>query len=157
MRRIVWITALLAALTASATAATKVYQWSDSEGQVHYGQLPPVGHSAQMIDTQTPTGHPRPLPSAPAAKPATPMRSDDQAAATKPGESDQQAQAVTQDPQQMREQCQGARHNLQILQVGGSNRRFRDPSGNVVRYTEAQRQEKIAAAERYIEQHCPTQ
>ncbi|MDN5848430.1 MAG: DUF4124 domain-containing protein [Nitrococcus sp.] len=157
MQRIAWITVLLAALTATATAATRVYQWSDRQGQVHYGELPPVGHSAQTIDVQTPTGHPRPSPNQPAGRPDASVHSSGQEAASKPGESDQHAQTVAQDPQRLREQCQAARHNLQFLQAGGSNRRFRDSTGNVVRYTEEQRQAKIAAAEGYIEQHCPAQ
>ncbi|MDN5872226.1 MAG: DUF4124 domain-containing protein [Nitrococcus sp.] len=157
MRRIVWITALLAAFNASAAAPSKVYQWSDSQGQVHYGQVPPVGHSAQTIDVQTPRGHPRPVSSQPAATPETSMRPNGEDPATKPGESNQHAQAVAQDPRRLREQCQGARHNLQVLQIGGSNRRFRDSSGNIVRFTQAQREAKIAAAERYLEQHCPAQ
>lgn len=157
MRRIAWITALLTALTASATVAARIYKWSDAEGQIHYGELPPVGQSAQPIDIQTPPGHPRPTPSQPAAIPEASMNSSSQEAAAKQGGSDQRTQTVAQEPERLRQQCQVARQNLQFLEAGGSNRRFRDSSGNVVRYTQAQRQTKIAAIKRYLERHCPTQ
>jgi hypothetical protein len=157
MRGIAWIAALLAVLTTSAAVAAKIYKWSDAQGQTHYGGLPPIGRPAQALDIQTPPGQPRPAASGLAATAATPMSANGQAGAGDQSESDRHAQPTSQDTQPPHPSCEVARQNLHYLQGSPSNRRFRDPSGQVVRYTETQLQAKITATEHYLEQHCPAQ
>lgn len=157
MRGIAWTAALLAALTTSAAVAAGIYKWSDAQGQTHYGERPPIGRSAQILDIQTPPGHPQAVVNGPAATPATPLSPNGQAAAGNPGERDARARATSQDAQSPHPPCAIAQQNLRSLQGSPSNRRFRDPSGQVVRYSEAQLQAKIAATEHYLEQHCPAQ
>lgn len=154
MRRIAWIAALLAVLTTSAAVAARIYKWSDAQGQTHYGELPPIGRFAQALDIQTPLGHSRPV-GEPVATSAASTSSNSQASAINQGESDRRAQPISQTPQPP---CEIARQNLRYLQGSPGNRRFRDPSGQVVRYTEAQLQAKITATKHYLEQqHCPVQ
>ena len=152
MQRIVWIIALLAALTAPVIMAAKIYKWSDPEGHIHYGEFPPAGQPAETIEGRTPRGHPP--PAGPATLPEVSSRSNPEEAAGEPGAGEQRAPPTAQEPERVREHCQKARQNLQNLQIGGSNRRFRNPSGKIVRYTHAQRQAKITATRRYLEQHC---
>lgn len=153
MQRIVWIIALLAALTAPASMAAKIYKWSDPDGHVHYGEVPPAGQPAETIESRTPRGHPSAAGPA-ATLPDVSSRSNPEKTAGEPGADDQQSQPTARQPERVREHCQNARQNLQNLQIGGSNRRFRDSSGKIVRYTQAQRQAKITATKRYLEQHC---
>ncbi|EAR23203.1 DUF4124 domain-containing protein [Nitrococcus mobilis] len=152
MQRIVWITAVLAALTASAAIAAKIYKWRDSQGQTHYSELPPVGRGAQTLDIQTPPEHTPPAPRQPTPLPGTPLSSNGQKTTAQPSGSDPRVQPNVHNQQLA---CPTARQNLLYLQAGGSNRRFRDASGKVVRYTQAQREAKIAATKRYLEEYCP--
>lgn len=154
MQRIALIGVLLAALTVSATVGAKIYKWSDDRGQIHYGELPPMGQSAQIIDIQTLSGPTQAVPSSAASSPETAQRASGEGIATEPERRNRPAQAVAQRREQRRHNCQAARHNLKIFQAGGSSRRFRKPSGEVVRYTQAEQEAKIAAAKRYLEQHC---
>ena len=155
MQRIAWIAALLAALAASPTLPAKIYRWSDARGQIHYGELPPIGQPAQALDIQTPPAHPRPATGELAPVSGAPASATGQPAAGPRSESGQRAQPISQDPQPPRPSCEIARQNLRSLQAAPGNRRFREPSGHVVRYTEAQLQAKIAATEHYLAQHCP--
>ncbi|HET8701063.1 MAG TPA: DUF4124 domain-containing protein [Nitrococcus sp.] len=152
MQRIAWIAALLAMLTTAAAGAAKIYKWSDARGQIHYGELPPVGWPAQMIDIQTP---PEPSQSAP-GQAAAPASSTNQPIIGQ-GEHAQRAHSGIPDPQPSAPSCELARQNLQSLQAAPDNRRFREPSGQIVRYTEAQLQAKITATQHYLAQHCTAQ
>ncbi|MCO6440051.1 MAG: DUF4124 domain-containing protein [Nitrococcus mobilis] len=149
MQRIVWITAALAMLTASTAMAAKIYKWRDSQGHTHYGELPPVGRAAQPLDIQTPPEHT--APSQPTPRPGTPLSSNSQETAAQPSGSDRRVQPNADNRQPS---CPAARQNLLYLQAGGSNRRYRDASGKVIRYTQAQREAKIAATKRYLEEYC---
>lgn len=157
MRGIAWTAALLAVLTTSAAVAARIYKWSDIQGQTHYGELPPIGRPAQVLDIQTPPEHPQPVVNEPAITPATPMSFNGQTAADNPSEREARARPASQDGQSPRPPCAIAQQNLHSLQGSPSNRRFRDPSGQVIRYSEAQLQAKIAATEHYLEQHCSAQ
>ncbi len=152
MQRIVWIATVLAVLTVSTAMAEKIFKWRDSQGQIHYGELPSAGQSAQTLDIQTPPEHT--APRQPTTLPGTPLSSDDQKTAAQLNESDQHAQQNAGKRQPPHPSCSTARQNLVYLQAGGSNRRFRDTSGKVVRYTQAQREAKIAATKHYLEKYC---
>lgn len=151
MQRIVWITAVLAALTASTAMAAKIYKWRDSQGQTHYGEHPPVGRGAQTLDIQTPPEHTPPASRQPALPPGAPLSSNGQETTDQPSGNDPRVQPNAHNQQPA---CPAVRQNLLYLQAGGSNRRFRDASGKVVRYTQAQREAKIAATKRYLEEYC---
>ena len=153
MQRIAWIMALLAALAAPALMAGKIYKWSDPDGHVHYGELPPSGRPAQSIESQTPPEPPRARHPA-TAPPEVSSRSDAEKPPNAQEAGDRQSQPTAQDPERLAEQCRNARQNLKNLQIGGSNRRFRDSSGKIVRYTHAERQAKLDATRAYLEQHC---
>lgn len=155
MQRIAWIAALLAALAASPAMPAKIYRWSDARGQIHYGELPPIGQPAQALDIQAPPAHARPAAGEPAPVSEAPTSANGQPTAGPQGESSQRAQPISQDSQPPRPSCEIARQNLRNLQAAPGNRRFREPSGHVVRYTEAQLRAKIAATEHYLAQHCP--
>lgn len=157
MQRIAWVLAVLAALTVPAAIAAQIYKWSDAQGQVHYGELPPVGRPAQKLDVNTTSGHSQPPASTPAAKPAPTPSKPGNPANTGQGKTGTAAQSNSLDPQQLQQQCRNARQNLQVLKHGPSNRRFREPSGKVVRYTQEQLQAKIAENEQFLKRNCQNQ
>lgn len=153
MQRIAWIMALLAALAAPPLMAGKIYKWSDPEGHIHYGEVPPSGRAAQTIESQTPPEPPRARHPA-TAPPEVSSRSDTEKTPSTPDTGDRRSPSTAQDAEPLAEQCRNARQNLKNLQIGGSNRRFRDSSGKIVRYTHAERQAKIDATRAYLEQYC---
>ncbi len=53
----------------------------------------------------------------------------------------------------IKENCKIAKQNLAVLQ-NNSVKRFRDADGNVVRYSEEDRQKRIKDAQDYVDQFC---
>lgn len=157
MQRIAWVLAVLAALSVPAVLASQIYKWRDAQGQVHYSESPPAGVPAEKLNVETTSGHSQPPASTPAAKPAPPPAKPGNQADNGKGKTESAAQSSSPDPQQLQQQCRNARQNLQVLKNGPSNRRFREPSGKVVLYTQEQLQEKIAASEQFLERNCQNQ
>jgi len=108
------------ALLSIGGAAAQQYKWTDRDGKVQYGDVPPSGANA------TPLKGPRAAPAAPAADPAakdaakgplTPAEQEAeyrkrQAEAQKGREKEERA---AQDAQIKRDNCAGAREQLRVL------------------------------------------
>jgi len=85
MKRVLLFTALI---VWSALASAVVYKWSDADGKVHYGDRPPDGVKAEIVEglginTHFAAPAPAPAPARAAAKdkPVDPATADAQAAA----------------------------------------------------------------------------
>lgn len=137
---------LLALGIALPAAAAEVYRWTDAQGQVHFGATPPRGVSAERVDLRV----------------SRPASGGDRAAAGSAPSAGGSAGDGTPDepvsPQRdvafERQQCEAARNNLEVLRNGGTNRRFRDADGNVVRYTEEELAREIARLEEIASRYC---
>ena len=137
---------LLASLPAG---ADKVYMWTDEQGQVHYGSLPPPQAAPEEMDMRfigPADGAPAPAGQAPtpAEAAAAPTEATEAPAAPTPG-----ATAFA------REQCDLGRQRLQVLRNGGAGQRYRKADGSVFRFSEEEYAAELARAERVTQQYCP--
>jgi len=145
---------VLSLLAASGAFARTVYKWTDDNGQVNYTAEPPQNRPSQKLDLHTalPTG----------SQSSEGTGSAPQAPAD--GQSAQNSQQASSDDvpkgngtAYLSKQCARARQNLKALRAGGTNRRFRDADGNVVRFNEKQLQSKIDDNRQYLDTYCKQQ
>lgn len=155
---------LTALLLSSPAHAEDVYKWVNKDNEVQYTQMPPPhGIKAIRIQSKAPAVE----DSADEAIDAAPDEADvpadaGQAAADAPDEetTEEQAgdeQAETPDRSDVlarasQENCEKARRNLTNLNRG--NVRLRTSSGEVIRLTEEERQQKIVETNAQIELFC---
>jgi phage-related minor tail protein len=130
-----------------------VYRWVDEEGVTHYTQTPPINEEATLLD-----------------EPTEPARSSDEAwkelndrrlqqedvdedrelAAKKEAERRKAAEN-----KRIREQnCQAAKSNLTNLEGGRATRRVKTESGDYIRLTEEDHQQRLEQARKNIEEFC---
>jgi len=138
-----WALLLLTLALALPAGAAEIYRWTDEQGQTHYSATPPRGVDAELVNVRagrTPPGDSRAAGGA--------------AAAADPEATPQAPARPQRDVAFERRQCETARQNLEVMRSGGTNRRFRDPEGNIVRYTEEQLAREIARLESLAAQYC---
>lgn len=149
MRRMILPASLLLALSSFAMAAP-IYKWVDAEGVTHFGAQPPQGAKATTVNTQTaPPPDNFPLP------PSTPAPTIQQ----KPADPEQKAiddkvkQQVAKEEAERKQFCEETRNNLAQLK---NNPRVRvdEGKGELRRLGEEERQERIAKAEKAIQENC---
>lgn len=125
-----------------------IYKWVDKDGITQFSQFPPTGQAAQRIAPAPP----------PAEDPATAQERLEQKLEAfderrQAEEDSHQGQAQVKEQQAQRERnCAAARHNLEILQRGRT--RIRTETGETAYLSEEQRQERLEAARRAIQEHC---
>jgi hypothetical protein len=124
-------------------AQAKVYKWTDAQGKVHYSANPPTHMKAQEIKVAPPPPSAQTAPQAQVGEPKSEAESTQPTAAT-----DDKARAEA-----FRKNCEIARQNLTILE-DPANRRFSQDGKQSVYYTNEQRAEKIAQANKSIEAYC---
>jgi hypothetical protein len=138
---------LLASLPAG---ADKVYKWTDEQGQVHYGSLPPPQAAPEELDMRfidPAGGAPAPADDAPAPAEAAAAPAEATEAPAAPPTPAAAAFA--------REQCDLGRQRLQVLRDGGPGQRYRKADGSVYRFTGEEYAAELARAERVTQQYCP--
>lgn len=133
----------LLAVATTAMADEQVYKWTDDVGRVHYGAAPPPGLTAERIRIDT--GSPAPTRAAEEATAATGEVEQKKTAAAQPAPA--KAAATP-------EQCEIARGNLETLQQGGADRRFRKPDGTVIRFTPEELKARIDESRAFLDEHC---
>ncbi|MBI5041562.1 MAG: DUF4124 domain-containing protein [Gammaproteobacteria bacterium] len=142
-----WIIATWLALTGMAQAA--MYKWVDENGVTQYTQYPPPDRKTQVM---VPPPPPAEDPEEAQKKLETLLQSQDEqhkAAATAEGE-----QTKTDEQAKLRAQnCQAARTNLQNLTTGGRKRMI-GPDGVASYLADEDRQARIDAAQKQIEEYC---
>ena len=149
------ITALLVTLLflQSPALGGAIYKWKDASGEIHYTQTPPPGGiSAEIIQgTAAPAGSQKAI-HADQKKLQQQLDAFDE---RRTGQ--QQDQAREKERKEISEinekNCIASKNNLARLQQGG-NRRFLTPDGEVVRYTEEERQQRITDTRAQIEEYC---
>ncbi|MBH9342733.1 DUF4124 domain-containing protein [Pseudomonas aeruginosa] len=155
MRRMILPASLLLALSSFAMAAP-IYKWVDAEGVTHFGAQPPQGTQATTVNTQTaPPQNDFPLP---ASVPAPP-NARKPALEEKPADPEQKAiddkvkQQVAKEEAERKQFCEETRNNLAQLK---NNPRVRvdEGKGELRRLGEEERQERIAKAEKAIQENC---
>jgi hypothetical protein len=137
---------LAATLTLAASPMTgqaaQIYKWVDAQGVTHFDAQPPAGQAAQEIDTQKPVTP----PPTPAAQSDAVQEQDQDATDAKV-----KKQVAAQDTKR-KASCEKQRTNLSELQ---NNPRVREEvNGEFRRFTEEERQARIAEVKQYLSDTC---
>lgn len=135
------LAATLTMVFGSTTAyAAQIYKWVDAQGVTHFDAQPPVGQSVQEVDTQKPVTPPPPSPA------RTDSSQEQQAVDAKV-----KKQVAAQEAKR-KEYCATQRTNLAQLQ---NNPRVREEvNGEFRRFTEEERQARIAEVKKSIDDTC---
>lgn len=150
---------LTAFLLSSPAHAEDVYKWVNENNEVQYTQMPPPhGIKAIRIQSKAPADEAADAaPDEAAAPPDTGQAAEDAPDAVTADEQAEEEQAETPDRSDVlarasQENCEKARRNLENLNRG--NVRLRTSSGEVIRLTEEERQQKIVETNAQIELFC---
>lgn len=144
--------AVILMLLISAVASAETYKWVDDTGQIHYSDRRPQGVEARRVRDAPP----------PAEDPAKArQRLDNQIKQLdneRAKDELKQEEAVEQEQEavQRKQNCETARHNLQILQRGGS-RLYQTPDGEYLRLDEEARNERMEESRKAIAEYCDGQ
>lgn len=135
---------LAAALSVTAAPvgakAAQIYKWVDAQGVTHFDAQPPAGQTVQEIETQ------KPVDATPAAAPRS-NAVEEQHAADAKVKRDVAAQEA-----KRKASCASQRNNLALLQ---NNPRVREEvNGEFRRFTEEERQGRIAEVKTYLDENC---
>ena len=124
----------------AAAASAQQYKWTDKDGKVRYGDVPPAGANSTRLKA----------PSAGYAPPAAAPDSKTDAAKKKEPEK----QAMTEEQVQMkRENCARAQESLRTLESGVRISRI-DPKGERYYLEDAEIAQETAKARRSVQQWC---
>lgn len=143
MNRLIFVS--LAVLLAT-TASANIYQWTDDDGHVHFGEQPPVGVEAERLDSAP----------GPASQPDEPKADDDSAASDdseEPAPEDDPAAGDGQPEGVHADACEAARHNAEIY-ADESIRRVRTEDGDVQILEPEERDARLEEAQAFLREHC---
>ena len=133
---------LLLMISTSLSAGT-IHKWVDEDGNVHYGDAPPVSAKTQDVRVQS-------APSNPGKKlPRLNDGADGQQGAT--GQTAEQGNETT--AAQAKEACERARSDLLVID-SNSRIRLRQPDGSTRYLTEAEISERRSMAQEDIKNFC---
>lgn len=133
-------TTLTLAVICATGQAAQIYKWVDAQGVTHFDAQPPAGQPAQEIES------PKPVPPPPAA-PVQPEANQEQQAV----DAKVKKQVAAQEAKR-KEYCERQRTNLAQLQ---NNPRVREEvNGEFRRFTEEERQARIAEVKKSIDDTC---
>ncbi len=131
---------------AQSAFAGEFYKWTDEEGNVHYSKKAPAGQSADVVRTQS-FDNSKALEKLEKDK----TTASDNATARQQQKEDQAASAERE--KQRKDRCQQSTKNLDGLH--NSQRIFdKDESGNRVRISEKQRQQRIDKSRDVMKENC---
>jgi hypothetical protein len=120
--------------------AASIQKWVDDDGNVHYGDAPPVNTKTESVRVQRAPSNPgRALP----RLNTTPA--DDSATTT--------AQQDAERAEQMKVNCDRARQNLSTLNTSGRVK-LREPDGEARYLNAEERAERVVQAENDIKTYC---
>lgn len=142
---------VLGLLLAGPTMA-QIYQWTDDDGQMHFGENPPANVDAQRVEGPA---HPRPADGDDEdGAEAHPEAAED---TEEPVEQQEEPDAASDDDAEMDEMlaeaCEDMRHNADVY-GDESVRRVQDPDGEVSIITPEEREERLDEAETFLDEHC---
>ncbi|WP_341961988.1 DUF4124 domain-containing protein [Pseudomonas sp. RC10] len=140
MRWMILAATLTLAAGSTASQAAQIYKWVDAQGVTHFDAQPPVGQSAQELETQKAVTPPPPPPV------RTESSQEQQTVDAKV-----KKQIAAQEAKR-KEYCETQRTNLAQLQ---NNPRVREEvNGEFRRFTEEERQARIAEVKKSIDDTC---
>ena len=145
MRRMIITGSLLLALSATASAASQVYKWVDAQGNTHFGAQPPQGQESTPINTNVPKAP------APAPTPAPPPGSAFDDPAQKAIDEKVKKEVAAKEEERVK-YCEAVRTNLSQLQ--NNPRLMVEVDGEKRRFTEEERQTRIAEDQKAIADTC---
>lgn len=141
MRWMILAATLTIAIAPAVGQAAQIYKWVDAQGVTHFDAQPPAGQTAQEIDTAKPVA----APSAP------PPPSQEGAREQEAVDAKVRKQVAAQEAKR-KEGCEEQRTNLAQLQ---NNPRVRqEVNGEFRRFTEEERQARIADVKTYLDDQC---
>jgi len=121
----------------AAAASAQQYKWTDKDGQVRYGDVPPPGVTTTKLKAPSPP---------PAAAPDTKKNA--------PKTKEPEKQAMTEEQLQIkRENCARAQESLRTLQSGLRISRI-DPKGERYYLDDAQIAQETAKAQQAVQHWC---
>ncbi|MCF7534746.1 DUF4124 domain-containing protein [Pseudomonas petrae] len=141
MRWMILAATLTLAVAPAVGQAAQIYKWVDAQGVTHFDAQPPAGQTAQEIDTGKPV----------AAPPAPPPQNQDGVREQEAVDAKVRKQVAVQEAKR-KEACDEQRTNLAQLQ---NNPRVRqEVNGEFRRFTEEERQARIAEVKKYLDDQC---
>lgn len=151
--------------TLAAGAFAQQYKWTDANGRVQYGDVPPPGVKVTRLKSST-GGYGPPIEAAPAADakdaakaaPKGPLTPAEQEAAFRRRQQDaakdrDKQAAVEQQAAARKQNCAAAQENLRALESGQRIMRT-DAKGERVYLEDAQIQQEAARARAVVQQAC---
>jgi hypothetical protein len=141
MRWMILAATLTLAVAQTTSEAAQVYKWVDAQGVTHFDAQPPAGQTAEEIDTGRPV----------TASPAPPPQNQEGAREQEAVDAKVRKQVAAQEAKR-KEICEEQRTNLAQLQ---NNPRVRqEVNGEFRRFTEEERQGRIAEVKQYLDDQC---
>lgn len=141
MRWMILAATLSLAVAPAVGQAAQIYKWVDAQGVTHFDAQPPAGQTAQEINTGSPV----------AAPPAQPPQNQDGAREQEAVDAKVRKQVAAQEAKR-KEACDEQRTSLAQLQ---NNPRVRqEVDGELRRFTEEERQARIAEVKKYLDDQC---
>ena len=130
--------------------SAEIYKWTDAAGEVQYSQVPPPGG----VKTEKIQRAPPPADNPDVADETLQKQVDamNKAIAEKAEKDKEKAMEKELDATN-KHNCATAQNNLFKLEEGG-RRRYLTADGEVMRFTEEERQARISAAKEEIEEYC---
>ena len=148
MKKTVLVIALSLLCASSGAFATKVYKWTDSNGNVHYGERPPTTQAKEVeLRNLHPSG---------TSAPATPPQDINKLLDTLSKERKEKAEkaAAAEKKRKRREKnCNAAKRNAMGYQVGGRIYEI-DENGERHFLSDSEINQKLEAARKEVEKWC---
>lgn len=140
---------LLSTLYVSGSYATDMYKWTDEEGNVQFGQNPPKGAQAELIEPKIPLSSPTKAPSETPPADEVADTTEDEDAETPPTPAEEM-QALK------KKNCDEALNEKETLTVTDKKLVVEDEKnpGQFVPLSEEQRAQRLQKAEAYLDAFC---
>ncbi|MFW5824542.1 MAG: DUF4124 domain-containing protein [Marinobacter sp.] len=148
MMQRLFLVALMALMMPALASAASVYRWTDEDGNVHFGDREPTGHSAERVSVKTgKSGNSQPRKSPQEQVEAL----DEREAEREKSESESKVEEARR--KQRKARCDTARANLDVI---NSNARIRvaGEDGEQRYLSQEEIQEKKAEFEAIAEESC---
>ena len=131
--------------------AGKIYKWTDSEGNIHYGERPPGGQSQQIKVPKGPSSTPAPAAKSSSTQEATKKLLD---AFEKEHKDKAEASAKAEAEKERREKnCASAKRRIAGLKMGGRQYEVTE-KGERNYLNEADIQQRLDEAQKFADKWC---
>jgi len=140
----------LAATLLHTPVSAEIYKWTDATGEIQYSQVPPAGGvKTEKIQGAHPPADDPDVANESLQKQVDAMNKSIAEKAEKDKEKEMEKELATTN----KRNCATSQDNLKKLEEGG-RRRYLTADGEIMHFTEEERQEQISAAKEEIEKYC---